>query len=133
MKKVHIVLLLIVAASVAAILASVSDSSTYADFATAQSNIGAEYHIVGKLDKNKSQEYQPQVNANLFSFYLKDNKGVSKQVLYNGSKPQDFEKSEQIVVVGKITEAQQFIASSILMKCPSKYNNPQDGKNIVAN
>jgi cytochrome c-type biogenesis protein CcmE len=37
--------------------------------------------------------------------------------MFNGSKPQDFEKSEQIVVVGKMLENGDFACSKILMKC----------------
>ena len=70
--------------------------------------------------------YNPEINANLFGFYLVDNEGREKKVLYNGSKPQDFERSEQIVVIGKM-DGENFHCSQILMKCPSKYNgNEQD-------
>ena len=57
-------------------------------------------------------------------FSLIDNKGISKQVVLHKSKPQDFEKSEQIVLIGKM-DGTEFHANDILMKCPSKYN---DGK-----
>ena len=57
---------------------------------------------------------------------MTDSKGIRKQVLYNGTKPQDFERAEQIVVIGRM-EGETFHASQILMKCPSKYNgNQQD-------
>ena len=46
------------------------------------------------------------------------------------SKPQDFEKSEQIVVIGKM-EAGNFVASDILMKCPSKYNTSSEDMKAV--
>lgn len=36
------------------------------------------------------------------------------------AKPQDFERSEQIVVTGSMKD-NQFYADEILMKCPSKY------------
>ena len=83
--------------------------------------------------KNKKDFiYNPEVNANLFGFYLVDNEGLEKKVLYNGSKPQDFERSEQIVVVGKM-DGDEFHASQILMKCPSKYNgNQQDQLKAVS-
>ncbi len=124
MKKTHIFGILIIAIAIAAILSTVADSSTYANFAEAAENAGKEYHVVGKLDKEKQFEFNPQTNANLFAFYMKDNKGLERKVLFNGTKPQDFEKSEQIVVVGKVTERGYFICSKILMKCPSKYNDP---------
>ena len=47
-----------------------------------------------------------------------------KKVILEKTKPQDFERSEQIVLIGKV-EGDEFHASEILLKCPSKYN---DGK-----
>jgi cytochrome c-type biogenesis protein CcmE len=41
-------------------------------------------------------------------------------VVYKSTKPEDFERSDQIVLVGKM-ENNEFHASSIQMKCPSKY------------
>jgi len=128
MKKSHIIAIAIIAVAVAAILSTVADSSTYASFTTAAGHPQKTFHVVGKLNKEKPQDYSPAVNANVFSFYLKDMDGKEKQVVLNKAKPQDFEKSEQIVVVGKMT-GDQFIASDVLMKCPSKYNNPKDDMN----
>ena len=129
MKKSRIIAIVLVAVAIGVIMSTVSESSTYADFTTAVSDPDSEFHIVGKLNKEKALEYDPQLNANLFCFYLIDNKGVEKRVIYNGTKPQDFERSEQIVVVGKCSVDGNFSASSILMKCPSKYeNNDQLGK-----
>jgi cytochrome c-type biogenesis protein CcmE len=85
---------------------------------------GKEFHVAGKLNKVKELSYNPEQNANLFSFYLVDNEGLEKKVLFNGSKPQDFERSESVVITGKM-KGEEFIADKILMKCPSKYN---DGK-----
>ncbi len=125
MKKSHIIAIIIIAVAIGAILSTVADSSTYASFKMALENPGKEYHVVGKLEKDSALVYNPQVNANLFTFYIKDNEGTIKKVLYHGTKPQDFERSEQIVLIGKMKEEGNFQASSILMKCPSKYN---DGK-----
>ncbi len=49
-----------------------------------------------------------------------DQEGISQKVVYSDAKPQDFEKSEQLVVTGK-SEGEVFYAEQILMKCPSKY------------
>ena len=125
MKKSHIIALLVIAAAVAAILSTVSESSTYATFTEASENEGKVFHVAGKLDKDHERIYNPQVNPNLFTFYMIDSKGMEKKVLLNSAPPQDFEKSEQIVVIGKM-KGDDFFASSILMKCPSKYNNPKD-------
>ena len=124
MKKLHVIGIVIIALAIGVIFVSLKDTSTYADFSEAISNPDKEYHVVGKLEKNKPFEYNPQMNANLFTFFMKDNNGLERKVLFNGSKPQDFEKSEQIVVVGKMLENGSFACSKILMKCPSKYNDP---------
>jgi cytochrome c-type biogenesis protein CcmE len=121
MKKSYIIGLILIAAMLAVIMSTISESSTYAPFSIAMSNEGKTYHVVGKLNLDKDFIYNPEKNANVFGFYLVDNEGLEVQVLYNGSKPQDFEKSEQVVVVGKYN-GKNFIASEVLMKCPSKYN-----------
>ena len=122
MKKGYLIGIILIAIAFAAIISTVNSSGTYADFATAATHEGNVFHVVGKLDKEKPYDYNPEVNANVFGFYMKDNNGSEKKVLYNGTKPQDFEKSEQIVIVGKIS-GEEFHASEILMKCPSKYNS----------
>jgi cytochrome c-type biogenesis protein CcmE len=110
---------------VAAILSTVSESSTYATFTQAAAKEGKVFHVAGKLNRDKERIYKPEENANLFIFYMTDSDNNERRVLLNSAPPQDFEKSEQIVVIGKI-QGDEFLASSILMKCPSKYNNPRD-------
>ena len=124
MKKLHVIGIVIIALAIGVIFVSLKDTSTYADFSEAISNPDKEYHVVGKLDKSQPQIYEPKINADQFMFSMIDNKGLSKRVVLHKSKPQDFEKSEQLVLIGKM-EGQEFHANDILMKCPSKYN---DGK-----
>ena len=132
MKKSHIIAIVIIAVAIGAILSTMADSSTYASFSTAESHPSKTYHVVGKLNKTMPQEYDPHTDADLFSFFLVDNDGKEKKVVLHKAKPQDFDKSEQIVVIGKM-DGEAFIASDILMKCPSKYNNPkEDMKNVSA-
>ncbi|HEV7232059.1 MAG TPA: cytochrome c maturation protein CcmE, partial [Bacteroidia bacterium] len=69
--------------------------------------------------------YDPKQDVNLFTFYMIDNQGVERKVFLHENKPQDFERSEQVVVIGKSRGQDEFDANKILMKCPSKYN---DGK-----
>ncbi len=132
MKKTALIAIVLIAVALGAIISTVSESGTYASFATATSNPGKEYHVVGKLDKTRQMLYDPKVNANLFSFHMSDSEGKSLMVHFSGTKPQDFERSEQIVVVGKYS-GNVFKASSILMKCPSKYNgNSTELKEVKA-
>jgi cytochrome c-type biogenesis protein CcmE len=124
MKKIHILGIVIIAIAIGAILTTLNSTSTYASFTEASQSPDSEFHVVGKLDKEKESVYDPKVNANMFTFYMVDNTGVEKKVVLHKNKPQDFERSEQIVLIGKV-EGDEFHASDILMKCPSKYN---DGK-----
>lgn len=124
MKKIHIIGIVIIAIAIGAIFTTLNNTSTYASFTEAAQEPDNEYHVVGKLNKEKEMVYEPKVDANLFSFYMIDNKGTERKVILHKNKPQDFERSEQIVIIGKM-EGDEFHASDILMKCPSKYN---DGK-----
>jgi cytochrome c-type biogenesis protein CcmE len=123
MKKSPLLGIIVIAVAIGVIVSTYADSSTYGNFTDAQKS-DAELHVVGKLDLNKAIVYNPIQDANYFSFYVKDNQGKECKVVFNGTKPQDFEKSEQIVLVGKMVEG-EFQASKILMKCPSKYNKDQ--------
>jgi cytochrome c-type biogenesis protein CcmE len=122
MKKLHILGIIVIAVAIGVIFVSLKNTSTYADFSEAIENPDKEYHVVGKLDKTQAQIYDPKINADEFMFSMIDNKGVIKQVVLHKSKPQDFEKSEQIVLIGKM-QGDNFHANDILMKCPSKYND----------
>lgn len=122
MKKTHIFILVFVVAAIGVILSLFANTSTYTDFSAAVDNPGKEFHVIGKLVKDKPIVYDTKVDANKFTFYMTDQKGAERLVTYKGAKPQDFEKSEQVVVIGKI-ENDAFLASSLLLKCPSKYND----------
>jgi cytochrome c-type biogenesis protein CcmE len=119
MKKSSIFGLVVIAIAIAIIISVYSNSSTYGSFKDAQ-NTASELHVVGHLNKQKQLFYDATRDANYFSFYMKDNKGEECKVVFTGSKPQDFERSEQIVLTGQM-RGKEFHASKILMKCPSKY------------
>ncbi len=130
MKKIHIVLLLMLVVAIGVVVSTFADSSTYEDFTTADAYPGKEFHIIGKLNTEKPINFDPK-QPDQFSFYMFDSKGLEKKVVYYDAKPQDFEKTEQVVIVGK-SDGNQIIASSLLLKCPSKYNDedvPESFKN----
>lgn len=126
MKKGHIIAIVIIAVAIGMIISTFLDSSTYATFDEAMEQPGKEFHVSGTLNLNKDMVYNPEQNANLFSFYLIDSEGLEKKVMFNGSKPQDFERSESVVITGKM-KGDAFVADKILMKCPSKYNDGKEG------
>jgi cytochrome c-type biogenesis protein CcmE len=124
MKKMHILLLVLLAVSIGGIVAMTGDYTTYGSFALSKSSPKTTLNIVGYLDKDKAIVYEPEKNANYFEFTMNDKDGNNQLVYYKGAKPQDFERSEQIVVKGQM-EGDKFHAAEILMKCPSKYNDDQ--------
>ena len=120
MKKTHILLLILVAASIAVITSMFADFSTYETFASAAQTPGTQYRVIGYLQKEQPMIYNPVQDPNHFSFFVKDKGGMIRQVIFNGARPTDIEKSEQIVMTGHMDGA-TFRCSQIQMKCPSKY------------
>lgn len=123
MKKSSILGIIVIALAIAMIIVIYADSSTYSTFTEAQQH-DTELYVVGVLNKEKELYYEPTVDANHFSFYMYDNDSTECKVVFRGSKPQDIERSEQIVLTGRMV-GNEFHASKILMKCPSKYNEDQ--------
>jgi len=121
MKKSHIIALVLIVASMGVIISMIGDYSRYETFATAAA-ANSEFHIVGQLVRQDEMEYNPEKDPNYFSFYLKDKAGEERKVVFRDTKPTDFERAEQIVLTGKMV-GNEFHASKILMKCPSKYIN----------
>jgi cytochrome c-type biogenesis protein CcmE len=121
MKKTHIAALVFIVIAIAAIITTVYDADTYASFAEAREQPGRQFHIIGELNPEKPVEERIEQNTLTFSFYMFDRNGEESKVIYFGGKPQDFEKLDQIVLVGSYNH-DNFVASQLLLKCPSKYN-----------
>jgi cytochrome c-type biogenesis protein CcmE len=124
MKRIHILLLIVMVAAIGVVLSLSMNTSTYATFKEAADHTGREFHVMGKLSPGKPIVYDAQKDANSFMFTMLDDKGNEMLVKYNDSKPQDFEKLEQIVVIGEMKEG-HFEAHKMNLKCPSKYNKDQ--------
>jgi len=133
MKISHIIGIVIIAIAIGIIASTAGDASVYVTFAKAQQmkQDGDEkmIHVVGKVKKDTHGQivdmfYNPAIDPNHFEFTLIDNDNRAQKVVFNSPKPQDFERSEQIVIIGDM-QGDHFQCSKILLKCPSKY---QDGK-----
>lgn len=105
------------------IMTASNDISTYSSFSEAL-NTSKKVKIVGELAKDKPINYDPAINPNLTEFYLRDNEGIERKVELLMAKPQDMERSEQIVLTGKL-KGDVFVATDILTKCPSKYKDEE--------
>ncbi len=123
MKKTHIIILIGIAALIVGLIVySAGDFSTYETISSAKNKQGTFVHLIAKLDKSEPIEYDAINNPNYLSFYAVDSLGGKTKVVFHNSKPTDLEKSERIVMKGKM-QADHFECKDILLKCPSKYKD----------
>jgi cytochrome c-type biogenesis protein CcmE len=132
MKIAHIIAIVAIAVGIGCIVSLSSDSSVYVTFGKAiemaQDGDAEPVHVVGKLKKDAAGQieglfYKPQLDPNHFEFTLVDNDNRVQKCIYSSPKPADFDRSEQVVVIGAM-QGDHFQTQKILLKCPSKY---QDG------
>lgn len=125
MKKIHIVLLVLVAGTIAVLMSFLKTASTYDSIETAIAKPGKFVHLMAKLDKTQPIEYDPVNNPNYLSFTAKDDStGKSLKVVYRNAKPENLEMSDKLVLKGKYQDG-MFDCQEIQTKCPSKYKDEQ--------
>jgi cytochrome c-type biogenesis protein CcmE len=120
MKKIHIILLVLVAATIAVLISFLQTATTYDTVDTAISKPGKFVHLMARLDKSQPVEYDALKNPNYLAFTAVDTLGKSVRVIYHNPKPENFDISERLVLKGKYADG-IFNCKSIQTKCPSKY------------
>jgi cytochrome c-type biogenesis protein CcmE len=127
MKLSHIIAIVVIAVAIGIIIATASDSSSYVSFDQAYEMAAVDnktsVHVVGELKKDTHGDIiglEENADRLSFSFLLIDENKKEQKVYYNEPMPPDFTRSEKVVVIGKYKN-ENFIASKILLKCPSKY------------
>ena len=127
MKQSHILVIIVIAAAIGILVSTGGDASTYVGFGEAYEMATAgnkkDIHVVGQLTRDAAGNVvgiEPGVDKVSFSFVLVDENGKVQKVEYAEPMPQDFTRSEKVVVIGRY-EGDVFKASKILLKCPSKY------------
>jgi cytochrome c-type biogenesis protein CcmE len=133
MKKTHIVALVLIAVAIATLISFMGDVTTYETIASAKQKPGRFVNLIAKMDKSQPMNYDPVKNPNYLTFTALDTLGNSIEVVYHNSKPTDMEKSERLVLKGKV-ENGVFECKDILLKCPSKYKDDANAnsKNVSA-
>lgn len=129
MKTTHIIILVLIAASIAVLVQYSGDLSTYETIASAREKEGKHVNLIAKLDKAHPVEYDAVKNPNYLSFTAVDTLGNSIKVVYHDAKPTDMEKSERLVLQGAVKDG-YFDCKNIVLKCPSKY---KDDPNAMKN
>jgi len=127
MKKTHIVILIFIAAAIAVLVSFTGNLTTYETVASARQKEGKFVRLIAKVDKTRPIEYDPAKDPNYMSFTAIDTLGNTTKVIFRNSKPPDFEKSERLVLNGKMQNG-LFECKDMLMKCPSKY---KDDPNVM--
>jgi len=93
--------------------------STYVNFEEAESRTTS--HVIGTWESSEAHGFSRETMQ--FSFHMKDQDGNVRRVVYPRPKPNNFEQATQLVVIGEMRN-NVFHANEMLMKCPSKYNDP---------
>lgn len=120
-----------IAVAIGVILTTAGDASTYVSFNEAkqmsQNGADKKIHVVGTLKKNANDQVVGVKNSPdqlSFKFIMVDENNNEEEVFYANPMPQDFLRSEQVVVIGSYHN-EKFIADKILLKCPSKYQEEE--------
>ena len=122
MKKTHIAILIVLSAAIVALISYSGNLTTYETIASAKQKQGKFVNLIAKIDKQQPVEYDAVKNPNYLVFTALDTLGGTVKVVYHNTKPTDMEKSERIVLKGKM-EGDHFECKDILLKCPSKYKD----------
>jgi cytochrome c-type biogenesis protein CcmE len=131
MKKLHIVLLILIAGAIAALISMMRGFSTFESIASAKSTPNKYFQVAAKIDPTHKIQYDELKDPNYCKFTVIDEKGEKMEVVYRQAKIKDMEKSERLIMGGKYT-GEYFDCNQIQVKCPSKYKDDmnQAKKNI---
>src|SRR5687768_4940112 len=107
MKKSYILVIVVIAVAIGILVSTAGDASTYVGFGEAYQMASTgnkkEIHVVGLLKKDADGNVigiEQGLDKVSFSFIMIDEKGKEQKVDYNQPMPQDFTKSEKVVVIG---------------------------------
>jgi cytochrome c-type biogenesis protein CcmE len=124
MKYRNIIIFMAALAMLAAAIIVLSDNilSPYVPFGEAKSGPGSYVQVIGRLDRSVPVRHR----EGEFTFTVIDKEGTLMNVIHRGTKPQNFEHTDQIVLLGRYRrEGDVFEAEKVLVKCPSKYRSRQ--------
>lgn len=122
MKKIHIILLVFIAGTIALLISFLNTGSTYETIADAKAKPGKFVHVAVRLDKTKPVEYDAKKDANYLSFHAVavDSPDQTMKVVYRNGEIPNLMISERLVLKGKFQD-DHFECKDVQTKCPSKY------------
>jgi cytochrome c-type biogenesis protein CcmE len=121
MRRSHILLLLLVAGIAGTFIATFTTATRSVGFVEAAAQPGQEFKVSGTLVREEPVVYEPEVDPGTTRFTMQDKQGAVRKVVLRKAKPTGLENSESIDLYGAVV-GDEFVATEMLMKCPSKYN-----------
>jgi cytochrome c-type biogenesis protein CcmE len=102
---------------VIALLSFNSSKVDYSNFGDAKKS-GKRVQIFGERLKEPAPVYDKQTNR--LKFFMKDKEQTTAAIIFPGPQPNNFDIAPNLVIKGSYS-GNEFHASEILTKCPSKY------------
>jgi cytochrome c-type biogenesis protein CcmE len=126
LQKKHVIVVVLLALSVGLAYDSVSNYvnpyvSVTDVLVNAEQYQGRSLQVIGEV----IPESLERSDEGSMSFLITDGESVI-EVRYTGAPPQNLEQGNEVVVVGSLSEAGVLDASSLLVKCPSKYEGDDE-------
>lgn len=98
-----------------------ANASPYMTIAQVKEQPGRPAHVSGTIDHATIQQNLAKRQA---TFQISD-EGGTLDVLYQGKPQPNLATATTVVVIGQMEEG-RFVASDMLLKCPSKYESTKD-------
>lgn len=122
MKKIHIILLVLIAISIGVLVSFLKTTSTYETIAQAKETPGKFVNVAVMLDKSAPIEFDGMKDPNYFSFQAFDSSGQKMKVVYRKGNRDDIKIAPGLVLKGRYKD-DHFECVDIQTKCPSKYKD----------
>jgi len=123
-----VVIVVLVVAGLLAVLLSSKDGGAY-DLSLAElledpsQFIGREVRVNGTIEKNSFRERKGEGDKIDIEFAINNVEGQRLLVRYHQILPDAFQEGREVIVAGKLQDANTIDCSRLTVKCPSKYKD----------
>lgn len=91
-------------------------------------DLGENFRVNGNVKSGSIEKTPGQLGAR---FVMTDTAGHELRVVYSKETPDTFVDGSEVVVEGHLGTDQQFVAHTLLAKCPSKYESTAAGRDAL--
>jgi cytochrome c-type biogenesis protein CcmE len=91
-------------------------------------DLGENFRVNGNVRSGSIEKTPGQLGAR---FVMTDSAGRELRVVYSKETPDTFVDGSEVVVEGRLGPDQQFVAHTLLAKCPSKYESTAAGRDAL--